>query len=54
MYAKCYSQLYEKVILQVRPRVRAEGMRRLRALEELSYPQGIMIGPRTLGRKPYK
>jgi len=30
---------------------RAEGMRRLRALEELGYALGIMAGPRTSGRK---
>ena len=31
---------------------RAEGMRRLRALEELGHALGIMVGPRTAGRKP--
>ena len=31
---------------------RAEGMRRLRALEELGYALGIMSGPGTPGRKP--
>lgn len=31
---------------------RAEGMRRLRDLEELGYRLGIMSGPRTPGRKP--
>lgn len=31
---------------------RAEGMRRLRALEELGHALGIMSGPRTTGRKP--
>ena len=30
---------------------RAEGMRRLRTLEELGYALGIMTGPRTPGRK---
>jgi hypothetical protein len=30
---------------------RAEGMRRLRALEDLGYALGIMSGPRTPGRK---
>jgi hypothetical protein len=30
---------------------RAEGMRRLRALEDLGYSLGIMNGPRTPGRK---
>jgi len=30
---------------------RAEGMRRLRALEDLGYALGIMNGPRTCGRK---
>ena len=32
--------------------VRAEGMRRLRALEDLGFALGIMSGPRTPGRKP--
>ena len=31
---------------------RAEGMRRLRELEDLGYALGIMSGPRTPGRKP--
>ena len=31
---------------------RAEGMRLLRALEDLGYTLGIMSGPRTQGRKP--
>lgn len=31
---------------------RAEGMRRLRDLEELGHRLGIMSGPRTPGRKP--
>jgi hypothetical protein len=31
---------------------RAEGMRRLRELEELGYALGILHGPKTLGRKP--
>jgi len=31
---------------------RAEGMRRLRALEDLGYALGIMSGARTPGRKP--
>ena len=31
---------------------RAEGMRRLRALEDLGYALGIMSGPKTPGRKP--
>jgi hypothetical protein len=31
---------------------RAEGMRRLRALEDLGYALGIMTGSRTRGRKP--
>ena len=31
---------------------RAEGMSRLRALEELGYALGIMSGPKTPGRKP--
>lgn len=31
---------------------RAEGMRRLRELENLAYRLGIMSGPRTPGRKP--
>lgn len=31
---------------------RAEGMRRLRALEDLGYALGIIKGPRTPGRKP--
>lgn len=31
---------------------RAEGMRRLRDLEELGHRLGIMTGPRTPGRKP--
>ena len=30
---------------------RAEGMRRLRTLEDLGYALGIMYGPRTRGRK---
>lgn len=30
---------------------RAEGMRRLRSLEELGYSLGIMAGPKTPGRK---
>lgn len=33
---------------------RAEGMRRLRELEDLGYSLGIMAGPRTPGRKPKK
>ena len=33
---------------------RAEGMRRLRALEELGYALGVMSGARTPGRKPSK
>ena len=33
---------------------RAEGMRRLRALEDLGHALGIMSGPRIPGRKPYK
>lgn len=33
---------------------RAEGMRRLRQLEDLGYALGIMNGPRTPGCKPYK
>jgi len=31
---------------------RAEGMRKLRTLEDLSYLLGVMSGPRTPGRKP--
>ena len=31
---------------------RAEGMRRLRTLEELGHSLGIMSGPKTPGRKP--
>lgn len=31
---------------------RAEGMRRLRELEDLGYSLGIMSGPRTPGKKP--
>ncbi len=31
---------------------RAEGMRRLREIEDLGYSLGIMNGPRTPGRKP--
>ncbi len=31
---------------------RAEGMRRLRALEDLGYALGLMSGPKTPGRKP--
>ena len=31
---------------------RAEGMRRLRVLEDLGHRLGIMAGPRTPGRKP--
>jgi hypothetical protein len=31
---------------------RAEGMRRLRAIEDLGYTLGIMSGPMTPGRKP--
>lgn len=31
---------------------RAEGMRRLRELEDLGYRLGIMCGPRMSGRKP--
>lgn len=34
--------------------VRAEGMRRLRALEDIGHTLGIMSGPRTSGRKPLK
>lgn len=30
----------------------AEGMRRLRALEDLGYALGMMTGPKTPGRKP--
>ncbi len=33
---------------------RAEGMRRLRALEDLGYALGIMQGAKTVGRKPLK
>jgi hypothetical protein len=31
---------------------RAEGMRVLRTLEELGCALGIMVGPKTTGRKP--
>ncbi len=33
---------------------RAEGMRRLRVLEDLGHALGIMAGPKTPGCKPYK
>ena len=33
---------------------RADGMRRLRGLEDLGYALGIMAGPRMPGRKPVK